>query len=384
MRQHYHHMRREQGMILPLVLVFLGLGLLLLTPALGQGYTALAGTTVVENKAGEIHAADSGVEEGLYWLIHGKKQNGIYGLAEGATEWHDGPWQRVSTYQLNNRTVSVHITREAGENEYLYTVRARAEDESGQGSTVVALVYAVPYVEFDYYYGNVNIVNDLEGNILVDGNLSVGTGNTTVTGDVVVTGSLDVGQGAEIIGDVYAYGDVILGQSALVNCTILCTNGNLTLEQQSDVLPPINVNAEIHLLNPAGSVLTLANQADVVGNIFSWGDLTVNMKNPQNVITGHILVDGNLTIDMSPSNAKGDIFGNLYATGLITIKMGSSHSQVVGTAYSPSAYVKIGASGAGWPAQYICGVTGPCTNWPVPQHSCPGPSTPEILSWELT
>ncbi len=63
--------RSQRGIILPLVLVFLALGMLLLTPALGHGYSALAGTSIVESKAEEVHAADSGIEEGLYWLIHG-------------------------------------------------------------------------------------------------------------------------------------------------------------------------------------------------------------------------------------------------------------------------------------------------------------------------
>ncbi len=375
--------RNERGIILPLVLVFLALGMLLLTPVLGHGFTALAGTVIVESKAEEVHAADSGVEEGLYWLIQGKKQNSGY-ILDGSGDWIDGPWVRSPSYVLNNKTVTVHIVRDSAANEYLYTITARAEDASGEGSTVLAAVLAMPFSQFDYYEGDQNITSDLVGNIFVDGDVDVGTGNTTITGDVVATGAIDVGQGAEIIGDVYAQGSVTLGQSALVNTTVLCTEGDLTLEQSSDVYPPINVNAEIHLLDPDGSVLTLANQADIVGDIYSWGDLSIIMQNPQNTIHGNILVDGDLTIDMSDSNAKGDIFGNLYATGLITIKMGSSHSQVDGTAHSPSAYVQIGASGAGWPDTYICGVDGSCDNWPTPQHECPGPSRPEILSWEVT
>ncbi len=313
-----------------------------------------------------------------------QKQDSGYVL-EGTGEWLDGPWVRNPTYVLNNKTVSVRITKDAGDNEYLYKIMARAEDANGQGSTVFASVLAMPFTEFDYYDGNQNITHDLEGNIFVDGDLTVGTGNTTITGDVVTTGSLDVGQGAEIIGDVYSVGDVTLGQSAIVNTTVLCTEGDLTLEQSSDIYPPINVNAEIHFLNPNGSVLTMANKADINGDIYSWGDLTINMKNPQNAIHGNILVDGNLTIDMSPSNAKGDIVGNLYATGTITILIGSKHSSIVGTAYYyPGNYVKTGPSDAGWPNEYICGVTGPCNNWPTPQHDCPGPSRPEILSWEVT
>jgi len=384
--QHRQHtsLHDQAGIILPLVLVFLALGLLLITPTLGHGYSALAGSSIVENKAGEIHAADSGVEEGLYWLINGKKQDNSYVLADGATDWFEGPWVRGAPYVLNDKNVTVNITRTVGTDEYLYCVVARAEDASGEGSTVCAQVNAVPFVEFDYYDGNQHITSNLEGNILIDGNLTMGTGTTTITGDVVVTGSLDVGQGATIIGDVYSTGDATLGQSSIINCSVLCTEGDLILENSSEIVPPINVTAEIHFLNPVGSTMTLANQADITGNIFSWGDLTITMNNPQNTITGSILADGNLTIDMSDTNAKGTINGNLYATGLITVKMGSKQSAVIGTAYSPSAYVKIGAPDAGWPEQYICDVTGPCTNWPTPQHDCPGPSRPEILSWEVT
>jgi hypothetical protein len=53
----------ERGAILPLVLVFLALGLLLLTPALNLGFTSLVSTTTTEAKALELHAADAGVED---------------------------------------------------------------------------------------------------------------------------------------------------------------------------------------------------------------------------------------------------------------------------------------------------------------------------------
>lgn len=380
-----HILRNQRGMILPLVLVFLVLGLLLLAPALGHGYTTLVSATVVESKAEQIHAADSGVEEGLYWLIHGKAQGSAYELAPGATLWHDGPWVRSEPYTLNNNSVSVTVTRVVGPDEYLYTVTSIATGADGGSSTVVAQVYAVPFNEYDFYEGNLEIDHDLVGNIFVDGNLSLETGNTTVTGDVVTTGTLSLTQGAEILGDVYSVGDVSLGQSALIQCTVFCTEGDLTMEQQSDLEPPINVEAELHFLNRDGSVLTLANQADINGDIYSWGNLTINMNNPTNVITGNILVDGDLTIDMSDVNAKGTINGNLYATGLITIKMGSKHSDINGTAhFNPGNYVEIGDSQAGWPDQYVCGVDGPCDNWPTPQHTCPGPSQPEILSWQVT
>jgi len=55
--------------------VLLAIGMLLITPTLGLGYTSLQANTVTESRAEELYAVGSGIEEGLFWLINGKADN---------------------------------------------------------------------------------------------------------------------------------------------------------------------------------------------------------------------------------------------------------------------------------------------------------------------
>ena len=99
----------EDGIILPLLLVLLALGLLICAPTLGHGFTSLQGHRMTESRAEEMYAADSGVEEGLYWLTRGQP----------GTEyvWNEveGEWTRSNFYEMNGMHVNVTIVPLTGE-----------------------------------------------------------------------------------------------------------------------------------------------------------------------------------------------------------------------------------------------------------------------------
>jgi len=385
----------EAGIILPLVLVLLALGLLLLTPALGHGYSALAGSSITETRAEQLHAADSGVEEGLYWLTRGRP-----GSEYVADDPDNGPWVRGHPYALNGNNVFVTITRTTNEQyqQHLYLIESRAEAPDGDPSTVLALVYAVPFATImDGPWTQNDDYDHPDEDLAVNGDVTIGQGNTDITLDsLAVDGSLTLGQGATLTADVYTSGDITLGQSAAIICDVLCTEGNLTLGQSSDVNPlSVDVVTEVHFLDLEGSVLTFDNTATLTGDIYSAGDLTINMYHKHNTLTGNIYVEGNLTIDMTGSQSQASVVGpasqgglaNIYATGNVYIRMDSKFSKVQGNLYyiSGNTYTKVGSSQAMWPTPHVCADAEACT-WPESDLDCPlFPSNDAaILTWEVT
>ena len=378
--------RSQEGFILPIVLVLFAIGALLITPTLGHGYASLGASTVTEIKAEQLHAADSGVEEALYWLTRARTTE-VYQPVEGEIK----AWSRTTTYLINGQNVHVTIEHvEDEEEEHLYRITSRAEDVNGAGSTVLALVYAVPFINYIELDPDQPVTEPMVGDhFIVDGNLDLHTANASLTGNVTVYGALDLGQSSEIVGDVYATGDITLGQSSTIECEVICTEGNLYLGQTSEVtlIEDTEVDAaEIHFLNTEGSSLVLANKAHLTANIFSRGDLTVVMKHPDNSITGKIVVDGDLIIDMEDSNAQGTLTGNLYATGNVIIKL-AHKAEIIGTLhyFHDKEYVQSGSTGATWPSVHVCTDEDPC-DWPSPEFGCTLPimNEAEIRIWEVT
>ncbi|MBN1152608.1 MAG: hypothetical protein JXA58_05290, partial [Dehalococcoidia bacterium] len=155
----------EGGFILPIVLALFAIGMLAIAPTLGHGYTNLLANAATEVKAEQLHAADSGVEEGLYWLTRSRAQDGLY----VADDWDTGPWVRSTPYLMNGMNVYVTIAAYLpDQEENLFLITSRAEDPAGGNSTVLALVFAVPFVQI--IEGPWSISDDYAGDVAVDGN----------------------------------------------------------------------------------------------------------------------------------------------------------------------------------------------------------------------
>jgi len=264
---------------------------------------------------------------------------------------------------------------------------------------VLSQVYAVVTLN-----GPQVITDDYVGDVVVDGSLTVGTGHTTITGDVVVfgePGTLDMGQGSAIVGDVYAEGDVTMGQSSNIHCDVLCTEGNISMGQSTLIDPPAaELTTEIHFLGPgSGSVdygtdvghyLVFENTATLWGNIFSEGDLTIEINKKHTDVYGKVIVDGDLTIIMDGSEAQGSVNDDLYATGDVTIQLDPKKAAagIFGTLYydDESTYTSGPFNGATYPDEEVCtDFESDCT-LPEPLQTCPGVPDPNarVISWEIS
>ncbi len=252
--------RDQQGIVLPLVLVFLVLGALLITPTLGHGYSALAGTDVTVRKAQELQAADSGVEEALFWLKIGHENNDYWTWDEDLVP----PGTRTS-YVLEGVTVTVAVHRlpERGPNYYL--VVSEAQSASGS-TTVLSQVYAMPEAHSDL--GWIPTGGEHTGDVYVDNPDGKAELFGKITGDVYVVGDLDLKSAhSDIDGDVFVDGDITLRAGNAQNPTKvtgnLCVTGNVTLNAHST----IEGNVFFILEDNAQVTLRVPNQAKV-GSVF--------------------------------------------------------------------------------------------------------------------
>lgn len=381
----------EGGFILPLVLVFMALGLLFLTPTLGHAFTSLQANRETNLRADELHAADSGLEEGIYWLLH---------LRPGSEYvWNEdiSSYERVSPYTLNDMAVSVTIEPILAEGN-TYKITSVAQRSDGTLSTVLAKAYVMPVITIAEGEDPYVIDDYFPGDLAVDGDLNLETANAEIDGDVFVSGNLDMGQGSLIVGDVLVEGDVTLGQSANIQCEVLCLTGNLDLGQSASTDPPTELDSEIHFIGGGPFQLNFANSAYVTGNIYADGPLTITLGQPQVFIHGDIIVDGDLSITInSPS---GEITGTLYATGEnVLIHLEKKANGIFKPPYDPDndqpadlyhdedyPPVMTGAGDATYPIPVPCADFESECPLPEPDKDCPvfPDSEGKVLSWEIS
>ena len=168
--------RNQRGIILPLILVFLALGLLLLTPMLGLASTSLTTGGVYQNKAVEQHAADGGLERGIHFLKYNF----------GAWDPDETPIFTLGRFYLNECSVDVSISAETDEegnqvetNEGvpIWLIQSIASVQEGSVTVIEARVAGIAGAAFD-------VVSDIPG------------------------GSTNLGKKYEIDGDTYIVFDV--------------------------------------------------------------------------------------------------------------------------------------------------------------------------------
>ncbi len=282
--------RSQEGFILPIVLVLFAIGALLITPTLGHGYASLGASTVTEIKAEQLHAADSGVEEGLYWLTRNRIGD-QYEPIEGATN----AWTRANPYVLNDQYVYVTIEHlEDEEEDHLYQITSRAEDANGAGSTVLAIVYAVPFITVFDEYPEINQHNIPEEDLYVDnagGDALVISGNPTVQVNIVVTGDVIIDNNATIEGNLSVGGDLTLVNNIDINVSQICLAGDLRLGNNSE-LDGIVLGEESEpltiYLTAQDQLVWLENNAQIYGDIYTHDIVTVRLDHPETRVFGTI------------------------------------------------------------------------------------------------
>lgn len=310
------HQAAERGAILPLVLVFLALGLLLLTPTLGLGVASLAGTSATETKAKELYAADAGVEDALHWLLHGDPDDQRY--VEAAA----GVWQRSNMLSVNDAGVAVSF-REVGDDILVTSVASTP----ASATTVDALIE----VERAQGGGNVfeNALTTLGGNVTMSGGAKITSDPPSdKAGDVYAAGFLNLSPSAYIEGTVYADSGITMGWSTAIDGDAY-TPGAISQPTHSPDLISGQNNAGATSQDPLSLtsdelngivVSTIAATALVAippGQITRSGAWSIgHYPTPPAEYTGPEHVSGNMTINTGVSIV---FRGSLHVDGDLTI-----------------------------------------------------------------
>jgi hypothetical protein len=166
--------RNEKGYALTLVLILLVVGGLILAPLLGLMSTGLLAGKVYEKKTDEIYAADAGVEDAIWRIMH--SNNISY------------PYYYPKPLTVNGKSVYVVINRTdidptpCGEN-FTYQILSTAATNDGGGtaaidSSTTIEAYVEPLV-FDFFAGA----------LISSGNIAFHK-DCTVTGDVYYVGNI--------------------------------------------------------------------------------------------------------------------------------------------------------------------------------------------------
>lgn len=297
--------RGQKGQALAIVLVLLAVGGLLIMPTLGLGFTTLKGHQAVESKMLEFYAADSGVEDALYWITKGRRAEGPW--AGWDEEAGYGERDRYSiNYAFVDVDVDVIVQRLAASNTYKIT--STATSRSSGSTRVLSTVWAISYFEGGEVFDNQD--PPPSGDIWVDGDATI-AGNIEVTGTFIATGSVTTINNATITGDLLIQGDLALNNYSDIYGT-LCCGGNITVGNNC------LIDGDIHLLGEQGTITLTASGAAIQGNIWADGNVTIDLA-------ANVPIEGNIY-------APGDVYPG--PTGNIVIYLRSPNSQIIGDVYA--------------------------------------------------
>jgi predicted acyltransferase (DUF342 family) len=300
---------------LALVLIMIIGGGLIVGPLLAFMGTGLQAVQMHESKEQGLYAADSGLEDAVNWIMHGKPMDGNW-------DWTwDGSTGQKGSYQINDITVGVTVEALPEDNTYKITSTATG---AGGSVTVLSTLWAIHWIygdldlgQQDTYYGDVHVTDDatLEN-------------SAKIVGDLTVESDLTLENGGQTQGDMSVDGNIVIGNLATVTADVICTTGNITLGNHAEIYADIRLQGE-------NSVIDLAQPAAaIVGNIWAEGDLTIYVKfgdEAQLEILGHVYAPaGDITIYLDKTNSE--IQGDIYAGGTITIIGPGVHT---GNTYSP-------------------------------------------------
>jgi hypothetical protein len=338
-----HGMMNQSGQsILVMVLVLLVVGALMMGPLLGFMSTGLKSGQMHESRLQEFYAADSGVEDGIRWLMGGRETEG----------WHwtwneEGFWQR-ETYSMNDRDVYVTVEALAANDTYAINSIATSADGS---TTVLCTAWVITWFYGDAEFDNQN--PPPSGKVHVDGDVTL-EGNIQFTGTLTASGDVTSMNNVNVTGSFNIMGDVILENSAELTGT-LCCGGNITL----------------------------GNNCAITGEIRVYGDdCTITLAQPESSIAANIWADGNLTIDIQIGSTSTEIVGDIYAPdGDVSIYLTKNNSEMQGDIWASRS---IEVSGIG---SHNGTATGNYTGEPpFPMPQCPDfpPGPADIETYEIT
>lgn len=252
--------KEQKGQVLPIVLILLVIGGLLMAPTLDYASTSLKGHQATETKTMELYAADSGVEDAIYWLPE-LRQNG--GSAGPYTNW-----TRDNIYEINTKDVDVYI-EDQGEN--IYKITSTATSNGGGISKIESYVEAIPG-------GNLDIFS---GALSSKGDISLGK-DSTVTGDIYCGGTFTYSSGfTHNDGEVIEVGpdafptqeqDEAFAQALKEEALLGGTLPGLTVDSDIE-LGPKYIDGDLYVTEEI--IITLTGTIYVEGSIRAQKDYTV-------------------------------------------------------------------------------------------------------------
>jgi len=362
--------REQKGQMLLIVLILLLVGALIIPPTINYAGSSLIFHRVTERKAEQLYAADSGVEDGLHWLINGKP-------AEWLWTW-DGDLGSGTRdpYTLNNSDVNVAVDKLGGQGPNIYKITSVASSTDGS-ITVLTTAWAITWIEGDHEY-------DIqapppEGDIHINGDCTIQ--GVSVSGNLTAAGNVTIRTTGAIEGNVNIDGSLELANNGTVTGEIVCVTGDITMNNSG----PIDAN--IHFLGDDCTFTLNNDSADnkVSGNIWADGNLTILMSHQSNIAGNIYAPDGNITIIMNNSaHIYGD--GNVYApNGNVYIELNQPECLIEGAVYvaGEENITIVNPHGVPEPTiVYPYTVVDP----PFTIADCPGfPSGPvDILTYEVT
>ncbi len=164
-----HGMSNQSGQsALIMVLILLVLGALILGPLLGFMGTGLKAGQMHEEVTLGLYAADSGVDEAVFWLPELQQNDGSAGPYTN--------WTRNTTYEMNDRDVDVTV-EDVGNQTYKITSTATSAEG---GNTTIESYVSITKMDFSELLlnaissdGDVTIKGTVSGNITLppDGDL---------------------------------------------------------------------------------------------------------------------------------------------------------------------------------------------------------------------
>lgn len=279
----------QSGIVLPLVLVFLALGMLLLTPMLALATTSLSTGSLYEDKTREIHAADAGLELGIHRLIvDGMEDEDLDGVLDTI----------VLTDAINECSVVVTVSDTGQYTDDavpapIYHIRSFAQRMgTDSGTTVDAYVSGISFTtaaslgELAVSQTGPDKRKIVEDGI-VEADLGILSSNYDIYSVVIFAGSVQ-----KVTGDIDVTGTVVFlqpvnefqGSAGSDGTVAFCNQGDTTLTYQGGVESTgvLYVNGDLHFQSTVDPI---------TGLVIVIGDITSQVAN---TIDGYICCTGEI------------------------------------------------------------------------------------------
>lgn len=263
-----------------LVLLLLVFGGLIVTSLLGLMSAGLTAGQVFEKKTDELYAADAGVENAIWHLLHGGDPDDVLQL----------------TVNGKNVTVEMEELPHDCHEPAIWQVTSTATSADGSSTTVLADVTNL------YLFAETGELS--EGEIIAT--------------SVYAPGDLLVHNDAQIQGHAIVVGNLVLNECSLVG-GIVCVGGDLTMNEKAVVESDVYVVGNL--------VMTGGNQGSYIyGDAHVRGDVSMQGKAVINGtlwggsnVTGGVAIDKNSTITgdvhvrfLEVVSGSGTIGGDIY------------------------------------------------------------------------